>query len=233
MEDEHRIEIEVVDDESADDDATETLSEEGVDIRTAIDEAVHAVEAAAQRRDDTASDVEARGAAAGDCAAEVERLQAEVSTLRDHSLRTLADFDNYRKRIERERGQERKYAAVELLREVLGIVDNLERALSAEGSLDDLKQGVEMILRQMGDVLEHSGVTRVEALGQEFDPVLHEAVSRVEDPEVEHATVIEEFQPGYVVHERLLRPSIVRVAVPTSQVSPESDRQSGTEEAAN
>ncbi len=222
MDDEHRIEIETLDDEASEE---ESVAEEEVDIRAAIDEAVNAVEAAEERRQAPTPPATAEPG-------EVERLQAELATVRDHSLRTLADFDNFRKRVERERAEAQKYAAVELLREILGIVDNLERALSAEGSLDDLKQGVEMILRQMSDLLERSGVERVEALDREFDPSVHEAVSRIEDPEVDFPTVIEEFQPGYTVHERLLRPSIVRVAVPgaTSAADAESD---DSEEAAN
>lgn len=228
MSDAHRIDIESPDDELDAEEAAETVSEEDVDIRTAIDEAVHAIEVAEQRRGQSAVAAEGEVDAVAGSGGEIERLQAEVDTLRDRSLRTLADFDNFRKRAEREREEERKYAAVELLREVLGIVDNLERALSAQGSLDDLKEGVEMILRQMSDLLERAGVSRVEALNQEFDPSVHEAVSRVEDPDVEHATVIDEFQPGYVVHGRLLRPSIVRVAVPSSESAGTSASGDGT-----
>ncbi len=229
MDDEHRIEIETLDDETEEEHSEpEEASGEEVDISAAIDEAVSAVEAAEARRQEPPPPAAAAMSGAG----EVERLQTEIATLRDHSLRTLADFDNFRKRVERERGEERKYAAVELLREVLGIVDNLERALSAEGNLDDLKQGVEMIRRQMNDLLERSGVTRVEAVEQEFDPSVHEAVSRVEDPDVEHPTVIEEFQPGYIVHDRLLRPSIVRVAVPASQPAADVPDHDSTEEQA-
>lgn len=192
-------------------DGAEAGSGVDVDIRTAIDEAVQAVEEAERRREEDDSpgstDVDAQF---GEPAA----LQEEVKALRDRLMRTLADFDNYRKRVERDQSEDRKYAAAEILREVVGVVDNLERANSAGGSFEDLQQGVEMILRQMADVLKRSGVTRVEALGEPFDPALHEAVSRVEDPEVSEPTVIEEFQPGYTVHDRLLRPTIVRVAVP-------------------
>lgn len=188
----------------------EPMAESDEALKTAIEEAVQAVEEVNRRRQ------EGGGEAPEDAASsdELETLRREVDTLRDQSLRTLADFDNYRKRIERERAEERKYAAVEVLREVLGIVDNLERALSAEGGLEDLKQGVEMILRQMAELLRRSGVERIEATGREFDPTYHEAVSRVEDPEADTPQVVEEFQPGYVVHDRLLRPSIVKVAVP-------------------
>jgi molecular chaperone GrpE len=244
MDEKHRIEIETAEDETAEEEAaeeesTETLSDEDLDIGAAIDEAVHAVEVAAQRRRPPTS---GNGGAAGPEASgpeevEIERLRAEINALKDHSLRTLADFDNYRKRVQRERDDERRYAGVELLREVLGIVDNLDRALAAEGSLEDLKLGVELIRRQVGDLLERSGVTRVEALEREFDPSVHEAVSRVEDPRIEHATVIEEFQPGYLLHERLLRPAIVRVAVPAradaDTTAGRPTEPDGSQEAAN
>jgi molecular chaperone GrpE len=181
------------------------------DIKNAIDEAVEAVEAVTRRRGEAGSESDV-GQVTGD--ADVEALQREAEQLRDRLMRTLADFDNYRKRVERERADERKYAVVDPLREVLGIVDNLERALAADGDLEDLKTGVAMILRQMEDFLRRSGVEPVEALDREFDPAVHEAVSRVEDGETDVPRVIDEMQRGYVIHDRLLRPAIVRVAVP-------------------
>lgn len=219
MDDERRIEIEEAEDAAPEEHGIEPVSEAELDIEAAIDEAVQAVEEAARKRE---ADAPTGPGEDGD-AAQVELLQAEIDALRDRSLRTLADFDNFRKRVERERGDERKYASIELLREVLGIVDNLERALSAEGSMEDLKAGVQMILKQMEDVLERSGVTRVEALDREFDPSVHEAVSRLEDSGVDVPTVIDEFQPGYTLHERLLRPSIVRVAVPSDAGAGDED----------
>lgn len=148
----------------------------------------------------------------------VVRLEEEIAELRDRSIRTLADFDNYRKRIERERRDERRFAALETYRRVLDVVDNLERALGAGGSAEDLKTGVEMILRQIQELLRSGGVNRVPAVGQPFDPNVHEAVARFEDSEVEEPTVSDEMQAGYRMHERLIRPAIVRVAMP-----PESD----------
>lgn len=148
----------------------------------------------------------------------VVRLEEELAELRDRSIRTLADFDNYRKRIERERREERRFAALETYRRVLEVVDNLERALGAGGSAEDLKTGVEMILRQVQELLRSGGVNLVPAVGQPFDPNVHEAVARFEDPEVEEPTVSDEMQAGYRMHERLIRPAIVRVAMP-----PESD----------
>jgi molecular chaperone GrpE len=135
-------------------------------------------------------------------------------------VRTLADFDNYRKRSERERQDIRRYAVVEPLRELLGVMDNLELALSAGGSAEDLKQGVEMIHRQMGELLRRLGAKEVPAAGQPFDPAVHEAVAREEDPTVKTATVKEELRRGYTIHDRLLRPSMVKVAMPATPVDP-------------
>lgn len=189
------------------------LEDQSPDIKSVIDEAVEAVEAVARRRGGDDSDQDngqPPTEAVGD-------LQREVDHLRDRLMRTLADFDNYRKRVEREREDDRKYATVEMLREIVGVVDNLERALEAEGTQDDLKRGVEMILRQIEDVMRRSGVEEVQAIDREFDPAVHEAVSRVEDSEVDVPQVVEEMQRGYTVHDRLLRPAIVRVAVPTTR----------------
>lgn len=219
-----KVEIEM-DDGDAEEHGIEPLGETEIDIKAAIDEAVHAVEESARRRE-----VASRATESSASEPEIERLQAEIETLRDRSLRTLADFDNYRKRVERERDEERKYATQEVLREIVGIVDNLERASTAEGNLEDLRQGVEMIWRQLEDVLRRSGVAKVAAVGEAFDPSVHEAVSRVEQSEVTEPTVIEEFQAGYVVHDRLLRPSIVRVAVPAREAAAKAEAASARED---
>jgi molecular chaperone GrpE len=146
---------------------------------------------------------------------ETAKLRREIADLRDRSMRTLADFDNFRKRAERERQESRRYALLEPLRDFIEIVDNLGLALSASGSTDDLKRGVEMIHRQMQDLLRRHGVKEIEALNQTFDPALHEAVSREEDPTVHKPTVVGELRRGYLLHDRLLRPSMVKVAVPS------------------
>ena len=145
---------------------------------------------------------------------EVAKLRREIADLRDRTMRTLADFDNFRKRSERERQETRKYALLEPLRDFLEVVDNLGLALSAAGSADDLKRGVEMIHRQMQELLRRLGVKEIEALNQPFDPALHEAVQREEDPTVQKPTVVGELRRGYRLHERLLRPTMVKVAVP-------------------
>lgn len=145
---------------------------------------------------------------------EVERLQREVASLKDVSLRTLADFDNFRKRAEKERQETRRYALVEPMREFLPVIDNLERALAAGGSADDLKTGVELIFKQMQDLLVRFNIEPVAAVGERFDPTVHEAVLQAEDPEVSEPTVTAELQKGYILHDRLLRPSMVKVGMP-------------------
>jgi molecular chaperone GrpE len=145
---------------------------------------------------------------------DVDRLEREIADLRDRSMRTLADFDNYRKRAERERAEVRRYALMEPLRDLLEVVDNLERAVSAGGSPDDLKLGIDMTLRQLADVLKRHGVTPVAAADRPFDPAVHEAVSRQEAEDVDEPTVSAELQKGYLLHDRRVRPARVVVAVP-------------------
>jgi molecular chaperone GrpE len=159
-------------------------------------------------------------AAAGEEGDEVAKLRREIADLRDRSMRTLADFDNFRKRSERERQELRRYALVEPMRELLAVADNLDLALSAEGSADDLKRGVEMIQRQMLELLRRFGVTEVAALDTPFDPTLHEAVSREERADVKAPTVVAELRRGYRIHDRLLRPAMVKVAVPPEAPPP-------------
>jgi len=173
------------------------------DLEGAMRDAVAAVE---QMEDRKRSPAEA--------AEEAEALRREVAELRDRSVRALAELDNYRKRAERERQELRRYALIEPMRDFLDVVDNLERAMDAGGSFEDLKTGVEMILSQMRDLLRQHGVKGVEAEGQPFDPNVHEAVARVEKAGVDQPVVIQELQRGYTMHDRLLRPARVKVAVP-------------------
>jgi len=138
----------------------------------------------------------------------------DFMAMREKYLRTLADFDNYRKRVERERAETSKTALAEPLRAFLGVVDNLDRALNAGGSGSDLRAGVQMILKQSEDLLRRFGVEAVPAVGEVFDPAVHEAVVRYEDPDASEPMVSEEFQRGYRYNARLLRPAMVKVAVP-------------------
>ena len=157
--------------------------------------------------DDDAAEV---AATAGSTAA----LRSELDQERDRYLRLRADFDNYRKRMERDREELSRTSLAAPMRELLPVVDNLERALAAPGSAEDVRGGVELIARQFSEVLRRFGLAEVPALGQPFDPRLHEAVSREESDEVDRPTVVAEFQRGYWLNDRLLRPAMVRVAVP-------------------
>lgn len=200
----------------SDREATELDLDEGHDIESAMRDAVAAVEGAAPGGGAAAAAPEA-GGDAGDAGGEIGKLRREIADLRDRSMRTLADFDNFRKRSERERQEARRYALLDPLRDLLTVVDNLERALSAEGSAEDLKRGVEMTLQGLRDLLRRHGVTEVKATGAIFDPAVHEAVSREEDPAVELPTVVAELQRGYRLHDRLLRPAMVKVGVPAER----------------
>jgi len=146
--------------------------------------------------------------------AEVDHLKAELDQVRDIYLRKLAEFDNFRKRVEREREEGQRTATEELVRNLLPVLDNFERALEhAEDDSGSFHQGVEMIAKQFWDVLERTGVAVVDPLGQPFDPELHEAVQRVEDSERDPGTVASVMLKGFTVGDRLVRPAMVGVVV--------------------
>ena len=147
-------------------------------------------------------------------AVDVEALKAERDALQDRLLRTAAEFDNYRKRIDRERRDQSESAAASLLAEVLPVVDNLERALQAPSGPEaaGYRAGVELIHRQMVDLLRKRGVTPIEALGADFDPRFHQAVSQESSQTHRDGEVMEEMQRGYMLGDRLLRPAMVKVA---------------------
>ena len=145
---------------------------------------------------------------------EAEHLKAELDHVRDIYLRKLAEFDNFRKRVEREREDNRLAGVEEMVRELLPVLDNFERALQhAEDDSGAFQQGVEMIAKQLGDTLERRGVHEVDPVGQPFDPELHEAVQRVEDGEYPPGTVAWVMLKGYTMGDRLVRPAMVGVAV--------------------
>lgn len=136
----------------------------------------------------------------------------EAEELRERHLRLLADFDNYKKRAERERHEHIGRASEDLVSRLLPIVDNLERALAATGSgADALRSGLELIHRQLWDELRREGLRPVEALGHPFDPNLHDAVATVRDSGQPPDTVVAELQRGYFFRDRLVRPALVRV----------------------
>ena len=142
----------------------------------------------------------------------LEEVRRERDALQDRLLRTAAEFDNYRKRMDRERRDLAEYTAGEAIKDLLPIIDNLERALQAPAQDDPLRKGVELIHKQMLEILRRRGVTPIEALGADFDPNVHEAVTHEESDQHREGEVMEELQRGYKVGDRLLRPAMVKVA---------------------
>jgi molecular chaperone GrpE len=143
-----------------------------------------------------------------------EQLQAELDHVRDVYLRKLAEFDNFRKRVDREREDVRQAAQEDLIRELLPVIDNFERALQhADDDSGAFHQGVEMIAKQLRDTLERKGVTEIDPVGQIFDPEVHEAVQRVEGGDHPPGTIVFVMLKGYTLGDRLIRPAMVGVAV--------------------
>jgi molecular chaperone GrpE len=150
-------------------------------------------------------------------AAEAERLRAELAALQDRHLRLQAEFENFRKRQQRDREDAGRLIKERILGELPGVVDNLERALThasaAGASPESLSQGVDLVVKQLREVLSRSGAVPIAALGEPFDPHLHEAMARVEtsgDPP--DGTVVEEYRRGYLLDGKVMRPALVAVA---------------------
>lgn len=149
--------------------------------------------------------------------AEIDELQQEIDRVKELYLRKLADFDNYRKRQEREMAEYRRLANANLIRDLLQVVDNLERAIAVPGGGEgSLRIGVELVLKQLKDTLGRHGVIEVNPEGEPFDPTVHEAIQRVDRDDIDENTVIQVMQKGYLLGERLLRPALVVVAVPAA-----------------
>ena|SRR5918995_299764 len=145
---------------------------------------------------------------------EIAALRQEKDSLQDRLLRTAAEFDNYRKRIDRERRDLSEFAAADVLLELLPILDNFERALQAPASpdADMFRKGIELIHRQMLDLLRKRGVKPIEALGSDFNPNFHQAVIHEASDTHREGEVMQELQRGYMLGDRLLRPAMVKVA---------------------
>ena len=149
---------------------------------------------------------------------ELEEWKKKHDEVKEQLVWMASDFDNYKKRALKEKEEFLKFSQAGLLKEFLVVVDNLERALSAlppedtDKGLLVLKQGVEMTLKQFQSLLEKHGVTKIKALGEKFDPRLHEVMFQEETDKVPDETVLEELQSGYVLNERVLRPVLVKTA---------------------
>src|SRR5271165_6973279 len=146
---------------------------------------------------------------------EVNKLATDLEDLRQTLLRRQADFDNYRKRIEKERSEDQKRATGRVIEQLIPVLDGFEQALAAhkEAEYESYRKGFELIYKQLLDNLTKLGAERVDPVGKLFDPHLHQALDRAESAQYQDGTILEVFQPGYVFHGRVLRPAMVRVAV--------------------
>jgi molecular chaperone GrpE len=145
--------------------------------------------------------------------ADRERLTAEKNELQEQLLRRQADFENFRRRAERDRSEFLQFAGMELVRELLPVLDDFTRALKVEGASAEYARGIELIYNRLYDSLKKMGLESIDTTGQKFDPNLHQAVDRVETDDEEDHQILEEYQKGYKFKGKLLRPSMVKVAV--------------------
>jgi len=151
--------------------------------------------------------------------AEYDLLKAERDQLLDRLARLQAEFENARKRSERDRVTDRDYAVVNVVEKFLPVLDHFEMALKSTSTVEQLRSGVELIVKQMEDVLRQLQVTAIPALGAQFDPRHHEALGSVERPDLPDQHVAEEIRRGYKLRDKLLRPALVRVASNPKQTS--------------
>jgi molecular chaperone GrpE len=169
---------------------------------------------------DPADDFEEKSASGGDpqgstatASGDVEKLRSERNELFDRLARLQAEFDNYRKRAAKENAEYRDYAVSDAARSLLPVIDSFTLALkNSAAKPEDLRKGVELIFKQLQDVLQKLNIERVPAQGEPFDPRVHEAIEMVETNDAPDHHVLEELQPGYRIKGRLLRPAMVRVA---------------------
>lgn len=184
----------------------EILEEEVNTEETVEDIAEEVVEEAVEAEDTAEEAVELPDANA---------LQAQLDELNQRFLRTAADFENYKRRTALEKDDLLKYSNAKIIGEILPVLDNFQLALKTPGDSKEVQnvvKGVDMIYRQLLQVLENAGMTKIEAVGHAFDPNLHEAIMQVDDDSVPEDTVVEELRAGYMLKERVIRPSMVKVS---------------------
>lgn len=147
--------------------------------------------------------------------AEVAKLAKDLEDLRQTLLRRQADFDNYRKRVEKERSEDSRRSTARVIEGLIPVVDSFDQALAShrEPEYANYRKGFELIHKQLVDNIARLGAERIDPLGMTFDPHLHQAMDRTETSEHDDGTILQVFQPGYVFHGRVLRPAMVRVAV--------------------
>jgi molecular chaperone GrpE len=178
-------------------------------------------------QDNAGAFVSADGA---DGAGDLDRLRAENSDMRDKLLRAMAELENFRRRAEREKADLAKYAISDFARDAVSIADNLRRAIEAvprdtsdlESSLKTLIEGIEVTERELLKVFERHGVTRFDPVGEKFDPHVHEAMIKVDVPNVPAETIVQVIQAGYMIQDRVLRPAAVIVAKGSVEAKPDA-----------
>jgi molecular chaperone GrpE len=175
---------------------------------------------------DVEQTAEAKAVAADSATADAEmvKLTADLEELRQTLLRRQADFDNYRKRIEKERFEDSKRTTARLIEGLIPVLDGFEHALAAhrEAEYENYRKGFELIYKQLLEHFTKLGVERIDPVGKLFDPHLHQAMDRTESAEHQDGEIVQVFQPGYVYHGRVLRPAMVRVAVHPNPASKEA-----------
>ncbi|MFK0523613.1 nucleotide exchange factor GrpE [Paenibacillus illinoisensis] len=146
---------------------------------------------------------------------ELARLKTEVEETQQRFVRAQADFDNFRRRTQKEKEELAKYASMKLVTELVPVIDNFERAMATvpEGTeSESFSKGIQMIFRQLETVLNNEGLTAMDTVGQQFNPEFHQAIMQVETDEYEEGTVVEEVQKGYMLKDKVLRPAMVKVS---------------------
>ena len=168
---------------------------------------------------DTATNADGRPQQPEEQTAELNAVREERDALRDRLARLQAEFDNARKREAKERQDARDYAVQGAVEPFLSVMDNFALALQAQGSVEQLRAGVELILKQMDEALRGLNVQPVESVGAQFDPRVHEALGSEEREDVPDHQVVEEIRRGYKLRDKLLRPALVKIATNAKQVS--------------
>lgn len=179
------------------------------------DEEAAAIAAGQDAEESSAEDLGAVAPQAA-VAAQMDQLAAEKAELQDRLLRRMAEFENFRRRVDREKSEIREYSAMETMRHLLPVLDDFERALKTETSDPEFAKGMELIFQRFSGELRKLGLEPIAAEGQKFDPNIHHALEMRETAEVEDHTILAEMQKGYNFRGKLLRPVMVRVAVAPS-----------------
>jgi molecular chaperone GrpE len=151
----------------------------------------------------------------------IKELEEELLQFKDKYLRLYAEFENYKRRVQKDREELLKYGVEPLIVELLTVIDNLEMALEHAGneaSLESLKEGVDLTLKELRKILNKHGVSEIEAVGKPFDPEFHHAMAQVERDDIEDKTVVEEYRKGYMLKDRVIRPSLVAVSKKVEKV---------------